>query len=92
MKRTVEIVWEGEIDEVRKNTEGKVDQAIGYLTMWGLDSPAYQHVRIYISVRDYEISASYTREPHEPRPSKAQPSFLLVGIWRTDEKKYGFYS
>lgn len=92
MKRVIEIVWddEGEIDKVRQETEQKVDQAIGYLATWALASPAYQHVRIYVSVRDFELSASYTREPREP--GKSQQHFLLVGIWHPTEKRYSFHS
>lgn len=92
MKRTIEISWadDGEIDKVRQDTNGKVDEAIGYLATWALASPAYQHVRIWVGVRDFELSASYTREPHEP--GKVQQHFLLVGIWRADEKKYSFHS
>lgn len=92
MKRAVEIVWDDQanIDNVRKETDGKLDSAIGYLATWGLGGPNYQHVHIYVSERDFEISAVYTREPREV--GKSQQSFLLVGIWRKDKREYSFHS
>lgn len=92
MQRTIQISWadDGEIDKVRQETEQKVDQAIGYMATWALASPAYQYARIFVDVRSFELSASYTREPHEP--GKTQQHFLMVGIWRADERRYSFHT
>jgi hypothetical protein len=84
--RTVEIQYMGELHEVRKRTEGKIDDAIGYLSMWALHDTGLAYVSIMITSHDCEAAALYKRS------KDAQGGFLMVAVWREAEKRYSFHT
>lgn len=94
-KRTIELTVIGDISQVRRATfdentrRSHLDEAIGYLALWGLNSETARddHLSLTVSSTDNEITACYQKEKDQNARA-----FLMVGVWRADDKKYTFHS
>lgn len=85
--RTIELQALGDLGAVRKRTEGKIDDAVGYLVMWAMSEKARDdHVSIMVTGHDCEASAYYSKA------KGGTCSMLIVAVWHEAEKRYSFHT
>lgn len=73
-----------DIDQARQATDGKVDEAIGYLVCWAIGSKS--HVDVILTVaNDHDVSATYTN-------AEGKATYYIQGVWHEAEKRYSFHS
>ncbi len=85
--RTSEIRVLGSMGDVRRMTEGKVEEAIGYLMAWALNSEVDDHVSLTVCATDAEVSAYYS-----PRKGVEKGGMLMVAVWRSAEGRYSYHT
>lgn len=87
MSRTVNITsTQAEIQDALARTDGKVFEAIGYLSTWAMPNDDYGFDTAFLSIgQDCDISCVYAH-------SGAGRRFYIAGIWNAEDKSYSFHS
>lgn len=67
-------------------SEKPIRDALGYLSLWGLESYPVVDLSILGKPGDMEILAYYRRF------DGAQASFVIGAVWRKDEQSFSFHS
>jgi len=82
-----------EYGELIENTDyEQVENAIAYLTTWGLLGDRFNTVHIHLDLHSKtDLIALYTNDD-EARSRGAYQRFTMGAVWRRDERKFTFHS
>lgn len=86
MARTIHVNFA--LEDVAGIAASVFDAAMGYLTVWAMNtSSKYDVVNLYLS-EGSDITAVYTSSSNQHTGTR----YVIVGIYHDDEKRYSFHS